>query len=39
MAGSEESGAWGTPLNGDRERIENEEGKRRGDVGAAESVS
>lgn len=39
MAGSEERRAWGTPLNGDRERIENEEGKGRGDVGVVESVS
>lgn len=39
MAGSDERRARGTPLDGDREGMENEEGRGRGDVRAVESVS
>lgn len=38
MAGSDERRAWGTPLNGDRERTEYKEGKRKGDVGVVDSA-
>lgn len=39
MAGSDERSARGTPLEGDREGTENEEGRGRGDVRVVESVS